>query len=147
MEDEFTVLAIERIDPGRVKALVEVTSSEDACPGCGVLTSRDRPVIAVKDLKVTGQVVDLHWRKRRLVCQEGSCARRSFTQQSDQIPARARVTILTSLTEDVTNARTEGFNRIIKDTKRVGCGYRNMANYRRRILAHIVLTRGHRAAA
>ena len=55
--------------------------------------------------------------------------------------------ILTALTEDVTNARTEGFNRIIKDTKRVGCGYRNMENYRRRILAHITLTRGVRSAA
>jgi transposase len=55
--------------------------------------------------------------------------------------------ILTALTEDVTNARTEGFNRIIKHTKRVGCGYRNMENYRRRILAHITLTRGHRSAA
>ena len=55
--------------------------------------------------------------------------------------------ILTALTENVTNARTEGFNRIIQDTKRVGCGYRNMENYRRRILAHITLTRGHRSAA
>ncbi len=50
--------------------------------------------------------------------------------------------ILTALTEDVTNARTEGFNRIIKDTKRVGCGYRNRENYRRRILAHIALIEG-----
>ena len=33
-----------------------------------------------------------------------------------------------ALTEQVTNARTEGFNRIIKQTKRVGCGYRNLAN-------------------
>lgn len=55
--------------------------------------------------------------------------------------------ILTAPAEDVTNARTEGFNRIIKDTKRVGCGYRNMENYRRRILSHITLTRGHRSAA
>jgi transposase len=35
--------------------------------------------------------------------------------------------ILVALTERVTNARTEGFNRIIKQTKRVGCGYRNMS--------------------
>lgn len=55
--------------------------------------------------------------------------------------------ILTALTEDVTNARTEGFNRIIKDTKRVGCGYRNRENYRRRILAHSALIRRHRSAA
>jgi Transposase len=41
--------------------------------------------------------------------------------------------ILVALTEGVSNARTEGFNRIIKQTKRVGCGYRNMINYQRRI--------------
>ena len=55
--------------------------------------------------------------------------------------------ILVALTEDVTNARTEGFNRIIKQTKRVGCGYRNMINYQRRILSHIAVTRPQRSAA
>ena len=44
--------------------------------------------------------------------------------------------ILVALTENASNARTEGFNRIIKQTKRVGCGYRNMINYQRRILSH-----------
>ena len=37
----------------------------------------------------------------------------------------------------VTNARTEGSNRIIKQLKRVGCGYRNQANYERRIVLHV----------
>jgi transposase len=55
--------------------------------------------------------------------------------------------ILVALTEQVTNARTEGFNRIIKQTKRVGCGYRNMINYQRRILSHIAVTRPLRSAA
>ena len=55
--------------------------------------------------------------------------------------------VLVALTEDVTNARTEGFNRIIKQTKRVGCGFTNMDNYRRRIMVHIALTRGQRPAA
>lgn len=49
--------------------------------------------------------------------------------------------ILVALTEQVTNARTEGFNRIIKQVKRVACGFRNMDNYRRRIMAHIAVTR------
>jgi transposase len=49
--------------------------------------------------------------------------------------------ILVALRHGVTNARTEGFNRIIKQVKRAGCGYRNMANYERRILTHIALTR------
>jgi transposase len=47
----------------------------------------------------------------------------------------------------VTNARTEGFNRIIKQTKRVACGFRNMDNYQRRILTHIAVTRPRPAAA
>jgi len=51
------------------------------------------------------------------------------------------------LTEDVTNARTEGFNRIIKQTKRVGCRFRNMTNYERRIMSHIALTRARTDAA
>ncbi len=37
----------------------------------------------------------------------------------------------------VTNARTEGTNRVIKQIKRVGCGYRNQANYERRIVLHV----------
>jgi transposase len=55
--------------------------------------------------------------------------------------------ILVALTEDASNARTEGFNRIIKQTRRVGCGYRNMINYQRRILSHIAVTRPQRSAA
>jgi transposase len=55
--------------------------------------------------------------------------------------------VLVALTEDVTNARTEGFNRIIKQTKRVGCGFRNMDNYQRRIMSHIALTRTRPEAA
>ena len=58
-----------------------------------------------------------------------------------------RPAVLVALTEDVTNARTEGFNRIIKQTKRVGGGFTNMDNYRRRIMVHIALTRGPRPAA
>ena len=33
-----------------------------------------------------------------------------------------------------------GFNRIIKNTKRVACGFRNLENYQRRILSTIALT-------
>ena len=55
--------------------------------------------------------------------------------------------ILAALTNDVSNARTEGFNRVIKQTKRVGCGYRYMDNYQRRILSHIAVTRPQRSAA
>ncbi len=41
----------------------------------------------------------------------------------------------------VTNARTEGFNRVIKQVKRVGCGFRNQDNYQRRIMLHVAVSR------
>ena len=39
------------------------------------------------------------------------------------------------------------FNRVIKPTKRVACGFRSQVNYPRRILSHIALTRPQRSAA
>ena len=36
----------------------------------------------------------------------------------------------------ITNARTEGCNRVIKQIKHVACGFRNRANYGRRIMLH-----------
>lgn len=36
----------------------------------------------------------------------------------------------------ITNARTEGHNRVIKQVKRVACGFRSQTNYERRIMLH-----------
>jgi transposase len=55
--------------------------------------------------------------------------------------------ILVAVREKVTNSRTEGFNRLIKQVKRVACGFVNMDNYRRRIMAHIAVTRPRLQAA
>lgn len=44
----------------------------------------------------------------------------------------------------ITNARTEGINRLIKQTKRSACGFRNVANSHRRI--RLTCTRTHRTA-
>jgi transposase len=40
------------------------------------------------------------------------------------------------LTTGLTNARTEGTNRLIKQVKRAACGFRNRENYRRRVRLH-----------
>jgi transposase len=49
--------------------------------------------------------------------------------------------IQVALTEQVTNARTKGFDRIIKQVKGVGYGFTNVDNYLRRIMAHIAVIR------
>ena len=41
------------------------------------------------------------------------------------------------------HARTEGYNRVIKQIRRVACGFHNQDNYERRILLH---SAAHRAA-
>ena len=45
----------------------------------------------------------------------------------------------------ITNARTEGYNRLVKTVKRAACGFRNPQNSARRIRFHC--TRTQRAAA
>ena len=40
------------------------------------------------------------------------------------------------LSTALTNARTEGTNRLIKQVKRAACGFRNRDNYRRRVRLH-----------
>ena len=49
--------------------------------------------------------------------------------------------IETFLDLGITNARTEGHNRVIKQIKRVACGFRNQANYERRIMSRSAATK------
>ena len=48
------------------------------------------------------------------------------------------------LATGITNAKTEGLNRLVKQVKRSGCGFRNVDNQHRRVRFHC--TRTHRAA-
>jgi transposase len=80
-------------DGGRL-VLVESLATEDGCPSCGVMSSRieDRPVCRLKDLPHGRVPLRLWVCKRRSLCAEKHCARGSFTEISDQVPARSRLT-------------------------------------------------------
>jgi hypothetical protein len=84
LEHEFSVREVRRVDATAVKVVIEQAAREGPCPACGVFsgTVKDRPWMRLKDLPVSGQAVELWWRKRRLICEEGLCPRRSFTQVS-----------------------------------------------------------------
>jgi transposase len=114
IEDEFRVLSVDRLEPGQIKIVVETISREGPCPACGVLSSRvkERPLVRVKDLPASGQRVQLWWRKRRLVCLEAPCPRRSFTQTSQAVRPRARLT--ERLREQVATAIASG-NRAVSE--------------------------------
>jgi len=70
-------------------------SQEHACPRCGVLVGGkpyDLRESRVKDLPVGHRPVEVMWRKRRYRCPETRCAQRVFTERSEQIPPRHRLT-------------------------------------------------------
>ena len=93
IEDEFDVVSVARIGPGR-------SSHHRDAVGGGAVSGvwgdqrrvKDRPLRRIKDLPACGQRVELWWRKRRLVCAEQLCPRRSFTRPVGAIRPRARVT-------------------------------------------------------
>ena len=74
--------------------LVASIETTDGCPSCGVLSGRvkDRPVSRIKDLPHGAVALRVRVRKRRLVCAERRCERRSFTQSCAQLPPRSRLT-------------------------------------------------------
>lgn len=87
---------VQRLEGGGCLVLVstdDVTAS--ACPDCGVFAStvkeyvRSRP----RDLPFGTRELSIQWSKRRWLCTEILCGRKSFTESVPQIPARARITV------------------------------------------------------
>ena len=114
LEREFSVLEVQRVDTATVKVIIEQAAREGPCPECGVFsgTVKDRPWVRLKDLPVSGQAVELLWRKRRLICGEGLCPQKTFTQVSAAVRPRARVT--ERLRERVAQAIASG-NRAVSE--------------------------------
>ncbi len=98
------VLSAERAGAVRM-VLVEPVEREGACPDCGVLSSRiqARPVHRVRDVQCGGEPLEVRVRKRRLVCLEPQCPRRSFVQTTDEVPLRSRLTsrLVTGIVADL----------------------------------------------
>jgi len=74
--------------------VVESVAKGGGCPSCGVVSSRvkDRPICRLKDLPHGSVPLRLWVCKRRFMCTEELCSHRSFTEVSDQVPARSRLT-------------------------------------------------------
>jgi transposase len=80
---------------GARRAVIMQTVDEHGCPSCGVIAG-GRPFdvreMRVKDLPVGHRPLEVVWRKRRYRCVELSCPQRVFTERSQQIPPRRRLT-------------------------------------------------------
>ena len=90
----FRVLNV-TVDPdgGRL-VLVESVAKDGGCPSRGVMSSRikERPICWLKDLPHGSVPLQLRDCKRLFVCAEQLCSRASFTEVSDQVPVRSRLT-------------------------------------------------------
>ncbi len=92
--DGYTVHDAVDLPLGGRRIIVTADATEGACPSCGVLSSRvhQRVRQSVKDIPAGGTLVEVVVVKPRYVCAETACPRRTFTQVTAQLPARARCT-------------------------------------------------------
>lgn len=92
--DGFRVLdAWEEDDTSELVVVVETVVPVRGCPDCGVVGHvKQRPVVGLRDATSAGRRVRVVWRKRRWVCREPDCGRRSWTEQDDQVGPRRRST-------------------------------------------------------
>lgn len=85
------VARVEQLEFGGRVVHVETAEggSSSGCPGCGVVS------VSVKENVVTGPVdlpygetpIAVRWHKTRWRCREPTCARSSFTEAIDEVPA------------------------------------------------------------
>jgi transposase len=92
--ESFRVVDVVRVADAVVQVVIETVAVQQECPDCGVVSARakDRPLVRIKDLPAGDQQIVVWWRKRRLICAEQDCVRRSFTQTSSEVPPRSRLT-------------------------------------------------------
>ena len=90
---DFRVIDAVDDDAGGRRVLVE-SLAPPGCPSCGVVATRvhARRAQVVRDVPVAGPV-RVVWAKRRWVCAEALCGRRTFWERAVQVPSRARTTV------------------------------------------------------
>jgi transposase len=102
----FVVLAVSEYE-GELEQAVETTADLVGCPSCGAVAElHDRRPSWVRDLPTGGRAVTVVWVKRVWRCAHALCPKRTWTETSSVIAARA------SLTE---RARAEICRRVGED--------------------------------
>ena len=92
--DGFRVVSVSRSPIGVRQVLIEGVAPEQACPDCGVFSAQvhARWTQQIKDLPYGAPLV-VCWIKRRFRCDEDRCGRRTFTETTEQLGPRRRLTL------------------------------------------------------
>ena len=112
--ESFRVVDVTRVADAVVQVVIETVAVQQECPDCGTISARvkQRLLVRIRDLPAADQQVVVWWRKRRLICAEPHCPRRSFTQTAAEVPARSRLTA--RLRHQLAQA-TAGSNRSVSE--------------------------------
>ena len=87
------VVGAHMVEDGEWWLLVETTADRVGCPSCGVrAVGHGRRRVHVRDLPIAGRPVRLVWAKRIWRCADPDCARATWSEQHNQISARASLT-------------------------------------------------------
>lgn len=65
------------------------------CPGCTARSSRSKGWVTTRprDIKIGPDIPRIVWQKRKWLCTNTSCKRKSFTESTPSVPPRARMTV------------------------------------------------------
>jgi transposase len=90
---DYDVIDVTRDEEGARTVVIATPVAEAACPACGVLSSRihQRTRQRLADVGFDGHV-QVVWVKKRWKCLEPACGKATFTEHTDQVPPRARLT-------------------------------------------------------
>ena len=84
------------VDVDRTRTIHVLTALDwvGVCPGCTARSSRSKGWVTTlpRDIKIGPDRPRIVWRKRKWLCTNISCERKSFTESTPSIPPRARVT-------------------------------------------------------
>jgi transposase len=85
--DGLRVIGVERDDGGgALTVTVESEPEVMGCPTCGVVAhGHGRVLVRLVDAPWAGRPVTIVWRKRRWLCPEPACSRRSFVEQAEHV--------------------------------------------------------------
>ncbi len=88
-------MSVANADDGLRQVVIMQIAAEHACPRCGVIAGvrpHDVRESRVRDLPMGHRPLHVIWRKRRYRCVEVRCPQRVFTERSQEIPPRHRLT-------------------------------------------------------
>ena len=84
--DGLRVIGVERDDGGALRVTVESEPEVMGCPTCGVVAhGHGRVLVRLVDAPWAGRPVTIVWRKRRWLCPEPACSKRSFVEQAAHV--------------------------------------------------------------